>query len=102
MKLDQLPMEMQETAIYCYSCGEVCNEDDLGECLTCGYRICGLVANGCSGRCACDEALKEKVFEAITNLEGVKAGIEMGFSVPMASLAQLLELCSMTQTAMAR
>lgn len=54
MTIDQLPIQKQETAAYCHSCGEVRTEDELGECLVCGYRICG--KDGCSARCLCDDA----------------------------------------------
>lgn len=54
MKVDKLPIHEQETATYCHSCGEVRTEDELGECLVCGYRICG--KDGCSARCLCDDA----------------------------------------------
>lgn len=54
MKVDQLAIHAQETATYCHSCGEVRTEDELGECLVCGYRICG--KDGCSARCLCDDA----------------------------------------------
>lgn len=56
MTVDQLNLEQQKTASYCRSCGEVRPERQLLECLVCGYRICGL--DGCSARCACDDAMK--------------------------------------------
>jgi len=57
MKLDDLPVDKQETATYCHSCGEVRGLEQLGLCLGCGAHVCGL--DGCSLRCACDDASLE-------------------------------------------
>src|ERR1700721_1323144 len=56
MKFAQLPLQEQETAPYCHSCGEVRTEGELGECLGGGYHICG--KDGCSARCLCDDATR--------------------------------------------
>jgi len=56
MKFDQLSIQEQETATYCHSCGEVCKQEELGECLGCGYSLCG--KHGCSARCLCDDEIK--------------------------------------------
>lgn len=74
MQVDQLPMEQQETTSYCHSCGELRSEDELGTCLHCGYRICGM--GGCSSRCACDDKHDELMFEidsALASLSSVPA-----------------------------
>lgn len=63
MKVDQLAIHEQETATYCHSCGEVRTEDELGECLVCGYRICG--KDGCSARCLCAGDAVEDIVRAI-------------------------------------
>jgi hypothetical protein len=36
----------------CFCCNEACAEDQLGQCMACGVRTCGLGA--CTGRCMCD------------------------------------------------
>lgn len=57
MKVDDLSVQRPEGACFCYSCGEMRELDDLGECLQCGAHVCGL--DGCLLRCACDDALLE-------------------------------------------
>lgn len=72
MKIDSLSAEAQETVTYCHSCGEVRTEAQLGECLECGARICGL--DGCSMRCFCDDKLQELIAEIDELLANRKAG----------------------------
>jgi hypothetical protein len=55
MRLHELPLNQQDSAVYCHSCGTIRTEDELSFCILCGARICGL--EGCRSLCACDDAL---------------------------------------------
>ena len=57
MLLDELQLDQQDSALYCYSCGTIRTDDTLGLCLLCGAHICGM--DGCESLCACDDALRE-------------------------------------------
>lgn len=86
MHIDQLSLKQQESALYCHSCGDVHTEEELGECLTCDYRLC--FSNTCSGRCACDDAMvgiEEEIDEIIAAIaEREKSGA--GEAVPQFSV----------------
>lgn len=69
-------MESMKTATQtCYSCGEHRTEGQLGTCLSCGARICGM--NGCRLACACDDARQELIAgidEILASREGDASG----------------------------
>jgi hypothetical protein len=56
MRLDELPLDQQDSAVYCHSCGTIRSEEELNNCDLCGTPICGL--DGCSRRCVCDLILR--------------------------------------------
>ena len=57
MLLDELPLDQQDSALYCHSCGTVRTDEELSICILCSSRICGI--EGCNSLCACDDALRD-------------------------------------------
>lgn len=88
MTVDQLNLEQQKTASYCHSCGEVRPEGQLLECLVCRYLTCGM--DGCSGRCACNDAGVELLHEIDDVLEDIHVRITNGAgnALPACSVEQ--------------
>lgn len=83
MYVDQLPAHQREIASYCHSCGELRSEDELGTCFHCGYQICGM--DGCTSRCACDDASASLMAEIDGALETIGARIQRGECVAPAA-----------------
>jgi len=53
----------------CESCGRLCTDDELGECLTCGERSCG-IRSDCTGECACDRNLYRDLWPGAPRFAG--------------------------------
>jgi hypothetical protein len=84
MNVVQLPLEQQETASHCHSCGEVRSEEYLGTCLQCGYRLCFM--DGCHGHCACtDDALGMAIAQIDSALAAIDARAKAGTGIPAAT-----------------
>ena len=81
MRIDQLTAHQQETASYCHSCGELRSEDELGTCLNCDYRICGM--NGCSCRCACDDVATELIWRTDEQRDAIEKRANKHTSIPI-------------------
>jgi hypothetical protein len=73
MRLEELPLDQQEQTLYCYACGTVHTEEELGVCIMCNARICGL--DGCTSLCACDDELRELGFEPFEDFSEAAAKI---------------------------
>lgn len=58
MMIDELPEADRNKTPYCYSCGAIRREDELGRCLRCQAPLCFL--DGCKGQCLCSEVSRKR------------------------------------------